>query len=241
MGMPIEIEIVGTGVESTLARAFAYLTGVDERFSTYKEGSEISRINRGEVPPNLISGEMQEVFRLAEKTKQETGGYFDIRRPDGFVDPSGIVKGWALQNAAELIRAAGYDNYFVNAGGDIAMRGKDAGGGAWSVGIRNPFKVNEIVKVVYPRGKGIATSGSYIRGDHIYNPLVPSEALRTVVSITVIGPDVLEADRFATAAFAMGAEGIAFIESLSGFEGYAIDAEGIATFTSGFAQYTHEA
>ena len=148
------------------------------------------------------------------------------------------MKGWAILNTATLIRAAGYENYFVNAGGDIAMSGKNAEGKEWSVGIRNPFNANEIVKVVYPRGKGIATSGSYIRGDHIYNPHAPEEKIRDIVSITVIGPDVLEADRFATAAFAMGKSGIDFIENLPGFEGYAIDVTGIATMTSGLAAYT---
>lgn len=237
MGMPIEVEIVGGGAEAALEAAFGYLCGVDERFSTYKEESEISRINRGEVTLAAASPLMQEVFAIAEKTKQETNGYFDIRRPSGGVDPSGIVKGWAIRNAAQLIRDAGHEHYFVNAGGDIAMSGKNAEGGEWSVGIRNPFNTDEIVKVVYPHGRGIATSGSYLRGAHIYNPLSPERALDEIVSITVIGPDVLEADRFATAAFAMGKEGIHFIESLPGFEGYAIDAHGVATLTSGFTAY----
>ena len=57
------------------------------------------------------------------------------------------------------------------------------------------------------------------------------------VSVTVLGPNVYEADRFATAAFAMGSEGIHFIEGLSGFEGYLIDKSGIAALTSGFADY----
>jgi FAD:protein FMN transferase len=105
------------------------------------------------------------------------------------------------------------------------------------VGIRNPFAPAEVVKVVYPRGQGIATSGSYIRGAHIYNPHAPTEDIRDIVSLTVIGPDVLEADRFATAAFAMGNKGILFIEKLPGFEAYAIDAKGIATLTSGFEAY----
>lgn len=238
MGMPIEIEIVGTDVTPTLEAAFAYLVEIDERFSTYKATSEISKINRGEVPLTEMSLEMKEVFDLAEKTKQETKGYFDIRTPHGDLDPSGIVKGWAIRNAATLIHNAGFEHYFVNAGGDIAMSGKNADGKEWSVGIRNPFKTDEIVKVVYPHGKGIATSGSYVRGDHIYNPLSPTDALNEIISITVIGPDVLEADRFATAAFAMGKEGVTFIESLPGFEGYSIDAKGIATMTSGFGEYT---
>lgn len=237
MGMPIEIEIVDAGARETLEAVFAYFVSVDSRFSTYKEDSEISRINRGEVSRDASSAEMSEVFALAEKTKVETRGYFDIHRPDGLIDPSGIVKGWAVRNAAALIREAGYENYFVNAGGDIAMSGKNARGEEWSVGIRNPFNIHEIVKVVYPRGKGIATSGSYIRGDHIYNPHAPEEKLRDIVSITVIGPDVLEADRFATAAFVMGKTGIAFIEGLVGFEGYAIDKDGRAIMTSGFGAY----
>jgi len=248
MGMPIEIEIVPTSLKlrraggdsdahGALEAAFAYLVAVDERFSTYKESSEISQINRGELELEAASPEMKEVFALAEKTKQETNGYFDIRRPTGGVDPSGIVKGWAMLNTAARIIAVGYENYFVNAGGDIAMSGKNEKGGQWSVGIRNPFNIHEIVKVVYPRGKGIATSGSYIRGDHIYNPLSPEEKLRDVVSISVIGPDVLKADLIATAAFAMGKDGIAFVENLPNFEGYAIDAQGIATMTSGFDAY----
>lgn len=238
MGMPIEIEILGEQVEPTLEAAFSYLQSVDERFSTYKEMSEISKLNRGEITLVVASPEMREVFTLAENTKKESEGYFDIRTPKGDLDPSGIVKGWAILNTARLINQAGYTDYFVNAGGDIAMSGVSADGMDWSVGIRNPFNAQEIVKVIYPRGKGVATSGSYVRGAHIYNPHVPKDALNEVVSITIIGPDVLEADRFATAAFAMGEKGIEFIESLSGFEGYSIDRTGIATMTSGFAAYT---
>lgn len=240
MDMPIEIELPAADVDvaKAIEAAFAYLVAVEEQFSVYKETSEISRMNRGELTLDSASEEMKGVFMIAEKTNKESHGYFDIRRPDGSIDPSGIVKGRAILNSAALIRKAGYENYFVNAGGDIAMHGKNAEGREWSVGIRNPFNIHEVVKVVYPRGKGIATSGSYIRGDHIYNPHAPEEKIREIVSITVIGPDVLEADRFATAAFAMGKKGIEFIEQLSSFEGYAIDDKGIATMTSGFAAYT---
>ena len=237
MGMPIEIEVVGEEARQALEDAFAHFVTVDERFSTYKDDSEISRINRGELTHEEASDLMREVFDLAEKTRVETGGYFNIRHPKTHLDPSGIVKGWAVYNAAARIRAAGHEDFMVNAGGDIAVSGRNASGEEWSIGIRNPFNTREIVKVVYPRGKGIATSGSYIRGAHIYNPHTPNEKLDDIVSVTVIGPDVLEADRFATAAFAMGKKGIEFIEYLPGFEGYAIDKDGIATMTSGFAAH----
>ena len=85
--------------------------------------------------------------------------------------------------------------------------------------------------------RGIATSGTAIRGQHIYDPYRHDKPLMDVVSITIIGPDIYDADRFATAAFAMGRQGIQFIETLAGFEGYMIDMSARATFTSGFERY----
>ncbi len=85
--------------------------------------------------------------------------------------------------------------------------------------------------------RGIATSGTAIRGQHIYDPHRRDVSLVEIVSITIIGPDIYDADRFATAAFAMGRQGIQFIETLVGFEGYMIDASARATFTSGFERY----
>ena len=117
-------------------------------------------------------------------------------------------------------------------------RGKNASGQDWSVGIRNPFNADEIIKVVYPRGRGVATSGTYVRGQHIYNPAWNLAARsQDIVSLTVIGADVLEADRFATAAFAMGRDGIFFLEQTPGLEGYVVDIDGRATPTSGFGAF----
>ena len=62
-------------------------------------------------------------------------------------------------------------------------------------------------------------------------------AAAEIASISVIGPNVYEADRFATAAFAMGEKGIEFIEGLKGFEGYMIKNNQIAVMTSGFKKY----
>ena len=105
------------------------------------------------------------------------------------------------------------------------------------MGIRNPFNMAEIIKVLRVCNEGVATSGTYIRGLHIYNPKSQGELVTDIVSLTVIGPNIYEADRFATAAFAMGREGILFIERLRGFEGYMIDDTGEATLTSGFEEY----
>ena len=103
--------------------------------------------------------------------------------------------------------------------------------------INNPFNQKEIVKIVELCDQGIATSGTYIRGQHIYNPFKKEDIITDIVSLTIIGPNVYEADRFATAAFAMGKEGVNFIEQLPGLEGYVIDERGVATMTSGFNNY----
>lgn len=237
MGMPISIDIPHATDETLFAAAFARFMEIDERFSTYKEGSEISRFNRGELPERELSDEMREIFALAERTKEETHGYFDMKRPDGTLDPSGVVKGWAIKEVANLLRARGVVDFMIDAAGDIATQGTNELGEEWTIGIRSPFDREEIVKTLQPQGKGIATSGSYIRGAHIYDPHDPTKTLDDVVSLTVVGPDVLEADRFATAAFAMGTDGITFIDGLPGFAGYAIDRSGIATMTRNFLTY----
>ena len=237
MGMPATVELVG-GTQESLDAVFSYLHEVDARFSTYKQESEISKINRGEIAEPEYSSEMREIFALAHQTNKETNGYFSITKPDGSIDPSGIVKGWAIQGAAKRAQAMGYRNYFLDIGGDIQSSGTDETGADWTVGIRNPFNRNEIVKALRPLGRGVATSGTYIRGQHIYNPHAPGREIRDILSLTVVGPDVYEADRFATAAFAMGKGGIAFIEALPGYEGYLIDSGGVATMTTGFESLT---
>ena len=237
MGMPITVEIVDYGQDRTVDAVFAYFAAVENRFSLFRRDSEVSALNRGEIKISDASPDMQEVLAIAARTKRQTRGYFEIRRADGSLDPSGIVKGWAIRNAATLIRASGAGNFFVDAGGDIQTGGKNAESKEWTIGIRNPFNAGEIIKALVPNGRGVATSGSYVRGQHIYDPHRPGHPIDEIVSLTVIGADVLEADRFATAAFAMGADGIEFIEEMPGLEGYVVDASGIATQTSGFGAY----
>jgi FAD:protein FMN transferase len=240
MGMPITVEIVDDVPHDVLENAFNYFAAVDERFSLYRETSEISALNKRRISYQEISREMREVLELAEQTKRESNGFFEIRRPDGELDPSGIVKGWAIRNAANLLRRSGAENFYLDAGGDIQSRGRNQSGEAWTIGIRNPFNAGEIIKRVAPEGRGVATSGTSARGQHIYNPHRPSRPIDDIVSLTIVGPDVLEADRFATAGFAMGRDGIRFIEQRDGLEGYVVESGGRATWTSGFGAYVRQ-
>lgn len=237
MGMPITVEVVDPSVSlDEIQKIFDYFDWVDRKFSPFKPESELSLINQDKIKESDWSEEMKLIFGLAEETKRETGGYFDILTPAGYYDPSGLVKGWAIRQAAEILSKDGYLNFYIEAGGDIEARGKNDRGKNWSVGVRDPFNPNQIVKRIRLTNRAIATSGTYFRGQHIYNPLLKRQAITDVVSLTVIGPNIYEADRFATAAFAMGRPGVDFIQGLNGFEGYLIKTDGRAVMTSGFEE-----
>lgn len=232
--MPVIVEIADDATDENFEMVFDYFREVDERFSPYKQNSLVTKMNDLRIKKSRVSADMKQILKLSEETKQATDGYFDIYS-NGFMDPSGIVKGWAIFNASKILKKMGVKNFYINAGSDIQTSGSNAKNEKWAIGIRNPFKTNENVKVIYLSGEGVATSGVYERGKHIYNPKGATDD--DIVSLTVIGKNIYEADRFATAAFAMGQKGIEFIENLKGFEAYMIDKGGTATMTTGFEKY----
>jgi thiamine biosynthesis lipoprotein len=235
MGLPITVEIIDQQVkDSDIDRIYDYFQTVDDRYSTYKKDSEITKINNG-LARSKWSQEMKDMLEMCRQTKEITDGYFDIEQ-GGKLDPSGLVKGWAINNAAKLISRMGFENYYVEAGGDIQTSGRNSKHRFWRVGIRNPFNRQENVKIIDINNKGVATSGTYIRGRHIYNPKTNKPA-DDIASMTVVGANIYDADRFATAAFAMGENGINFIESLDGYEAYMINKNKTAIMTSGFERF----
>jgi len=236
MGMPITIQIKDPQAKSSDFKAiFAFFRQIDRQFSPYKKSSEVSKINRKEIIPAQYSVEMHEILAMAEKTKRETRGYFDVYR-EGYLDPSGIVKGYAILKAVELLKSRGLTNFYIDAGGDVQVSGTNEGK-KWRIGIRHPFEHEKTVKTLSVTTEGVATSGTYLRGEHIYDPTQKAKSIIDIVSMTVIGPTILQADLMATAAFAMGKKGIQFIEATSGLEGYMIDKDGVATFTTGLTTY----
>jgi len=234
MGMPVRIILRDSAATDADAAAVMELfEAIDQQFSPYQTSSDVSVYNK----TGTASPELRAIFDEAARTKRETLGYFDIQQPGGGIDPSGLVKGLAIQQAVELLQTRGLTDFQIDVGGDIALASPTEGATPWQIGIRNPFNKDEIVKVVSLANGGIATSGTAERGNHIYDPHT-AQAATAIASITVVGPTIYDADRFATAAFAMGKSGAGFIESLPLFEAYAIDHAGIATMTSGFHTYT---
>jgi len=236
MGMPVTIMWTDDLQDSAIIeRAFDRFRDIDATYSPFVATSEVSKINREELQEHAYSNEMRHIIALAEQTTRETDGYFNVWH-NGVFDPSGIVKGWAIQEAAKLL-ATETDNFYVEVGGDIEVAGQSTAKNPWTIGVRNPFNRMENIAIVQLEKGGIATSGTAIRGHHIYNPLNDQYRLDDIVSLTVIAANIIDADRMATAAFAMGAVGIQFIESLPGYEGYMVDREWRVTMTTHWQDY----
>ena len=235
MGMPVCIDVRDAGVPAAAVDdAFAWLRWVDVTFSTYKDDSEISRLNRGELALDDASPEVRWVLERCELLRAETGGYFDARvSGNGGVDPSGLVKGWSVDRAGEILAGAGANTFSVYAGGDILTRGYPEPERAWRVGIQHPHVHHGIAAVIRSNDLAVATSGQYERGEHVLDPHTGAPP-RGVLSVTVTGPVLGTADAYATAAFAMGTDGPAWTATLEGHEAMTILADGRVLSTPGF-------
>lgn len=236
MGMPITVKLVDAGATvDDIAAVRDWFGEVDETFSMYKSGSQISLINTGKLHVEDADEVVRQILDLCEQTSKETQGYFSIETDEG-IDPSGLVKGWAIERAAQMLKMRGRRNFFVEAGGDVATAGFSESGQPWRIGIRHPWQHENWVKVLSISDGGVATSGTAARGQHIVDPHTanPPEG---IVSLTVIGPNIYEADRMATAAFAMGVKGLDWLEQRPGLEGYMIDEHARARWTEGFEKY----
>jgi thiamine biosynthesis lipoprotein len=235
MGMPVVLDVRDDVDDDVALRVFDWLRWVDATFSTYKEDSEISRINRGELAPADADPEVRAVLERCEELRVETRGYFDIRTPGWQgMDPSGLVKGWSVDRAAAILDDTGVHNYAVNAGGDMILRGRAVPEPCWRVGIQHPVLGDRVAAVVEATDLAVATSGGYARADHVVDPHAGAPP-SGVLSVTVCGPDLGTADAFATAAFAMGTAGPQWTARLPrGYEAMTILADEVVFSTAGF-------
>jgi len=248
MGMPVSIHVRGQdltetgpdtepdtdpdggGVAGAVEGAFEALRRVDATFSTWKDDSQVSRLARGELDLAECDPEVRDVVRLCEEAREATDGWFDANRPDGEgglrLDPTGLVKGWAVQRACSTLAAAlPSHDVLVNAGGDIAVSCGRGDTPPWRLGIENPLDVRVVLATVELRTGGLATSGTAARGAHIYSPATGSRAAE-LASVSVIGPSLMWADVYATAAFARGPAGVDWLRTLQDHTWLVVDLDG---------------
>jgi len=235
MGTVVSLEVRDPDVPADAIEAvFRHLHDIDARFSPYKSDSEMSRIGRHELAEADASPDLRWVLGACDDLCRTSGGYFDARRwrADGRVDPSGFVKGWAVEEASLALDAAGARNWYLNAGGDVIVRGEAAPGRPWRVGIRHPRAVDRVAAVLGVRDCAVATSGGYERGGHIVDPhtgSLPGELL----AVTVVGPSLTWADAYATIAFVRGREGLTWVTTHPGYDTYGITADEQVLWSAG--------
>jgi thiamine biosynthesis lipoprotein len=234
MGIPWTVTTRTDAPAATLDEVFADLHMIDAVFSTYRASSEISRIRAGALRIEDAGRIVSEVRELCDMYSTLTHGYFSAWYGGSF-DPTGLVKGWAIARASRILERAGHRDHFVDGAGDVLARGEAARGEAWRVGIRHPVRRDKVAGVVCARDLAVVTSGTYERGPHIVDPHTRAAATE-LLSLTVIGPDIVAADVFATAAFAMGRGALEFIDSQPGYEALAIDADQFSASTRGFTR-----
>jgi FAD:protein FMN transferase len=240
MGTVVSFDVPGwSGPDSAddapLGGAVRWLHWVDATFSPYRDDSDVSRFGRGSLVLADCAPELAEVLCACAAISALSGGYFTTT-PGGRFDPSGYVKGWAIERAAGMLTAAGSAGHSVNGGGDIQCVGDRGAGQPWRVGIADPLRPGSLALVVSGRDFAVATSGLAERGPHIINPHTGQPAT-ALASITVVGAGLAAVDAYATAAFAMGPGARDWLETVDGYEAFAITPGGAAWQTSGFRAY----
>jgi len=231
--MPVTVQVVDDEAQdAALQEVFDDFALLDRTFSPFLASSEVSQINRGELRPEDAGQLVTQAISLCHLYEQATDGYFSAWIAGRF-DPSGLVKGWAIDRACSILDRHGYRDYFVDAGGDVQTRGRNPEGGPWRVGIRHPVERDKVACVVLASGLAVATSGTYEKGEHILDPHDGKPAGEWL-SFTVVGPDILQADVYATACLAMGVAGLEFMTRVARYEAFAIDHRLRVTYTAGF-------
>ncbi len=241
MGMPISLAMRGRHADDTRGRAawaevMAGLREVDEVFSTYRPDSYISRLGRGEVTLHDCPPEVAEVLALGDQAERESGGAFNVRRAglDGEVvlDPSGVVKGWAVERAVVHLRALDATGFCLSAGGDMVCRAVGPDSAPWRIGIEHPLDPTQLVAVVPLSTGAVATSGTAHRGGHLVDARTGRPPSR-VASVTVVGSSLTWADIDATAAYAHGANAARWLEGRAGRSGLVVWEDGSTTLFAG--------
>jgi thiamine biosynthesis lipoprotein len=221
-GAPVDCDVI-RAVEHELDR-------LDCIFSTYRPDSEISALAAGDRTLASCSEEVREVLALCAEASDLTGGYFSALH-SGRLDPTGLVKGWAVARAAWLLACAGSTRYVVNGGGDVLAVADPGVHEKWRIGVSDG-STGAIFATIAAHNLAVATSGNSERPGLILDPFTGRQAL-ALRSVTVTGADIVMADGVATAAVAVGERVLGWLEDLPGYDGVVIAEDGAVSMTRG--------
>ena len=206
-------------IKEALDAAVQILHRADEVFSLYKPDSPLSRLARGLTQVSECPPEVSDVWDLCEEWSSETSGWFNAFTPEHTFDPSGLVKSWAANRAAEKLEELGVNDFAMNAGGDIRLSKNIQPGIPLRIGISKPITIASteagvltVVDLNDTNFRAVATSGNAERGEHIWNPNDNSYAA-SLAQVTVVAKDLITADIWATALFASGAQALGLVEA----------------------------
>jgi FAD:protein FMN transferase len=241
MGMPISLALRGRHTHDhaaldAWAEVMADLRETDRVFSTYRPDSYVSRLGRGQLSISDCPPEMTEVLALGELARVQSGGAFDVRRrtADGqaVLDPSGVVKGWAVERASAWLHALDDTDFCLSAGGDMVCHVDDPRDAPWQIGLEDPLDPTRLVGTVPVRDGAVATSGAAHRGNHVVDARDGSTPAR-VASVTVIAASLTWADLDATAAYALDGEAADWLRTRPGRTGLVVWADGSRELVTG--------
>ena len=166
------------------------------------------------------------------------------------LDFNAIAPGYAVDELGRVLESMQIYDYLIDIGGEMLAKGRNPQGENWVVGITTPkegAETTDIQTTVPLQDQALATSGNYrkyysIKGEkysHTINPRTGFPERSNLLSATVIAPDAMTADAYATVCMVMGLEkGLALIESLPNLEAYFIygnpKGEMLVKYTSGF-------
>ena len=235
MGMPVSVlaRVPSAGsdaADAAVQELYASLHEVDRVFSPYKPDSDVSRLGRGEADWDDVSPDVRDVGERCAAARELTGGLFSADLPDGGWDPSGLVKGWAVERAGERLRSVEGLDWCLNAGGDVLVICPSAE--PFTIGIQDPHDPGRVVASVARHCGAVATSGTAARGAHLYDPRTGRAVQSRWLSVSVSGASLEYADILATAAFVAGDDWPAVL--LPGYEGLGVLADGNLHATAGW-------
>jgi thiamine biosynthesis lipoprotein len=186
----------------------------------------------GRVPTEL---QIEQARGRVDFSKVAVGGDGRVVLPEGVgLDLGGIAKGAVVDLSADYLIGQGYEDFLIDAGGDILVSGLKQGRILWRIAIRHPRNSQAVLGVLELGGEGerkaVVSSGDYeryfeqegVRYHHILDPHsgFPAKAL---VSVTILAPTCALADALSTAVFVLGpVEGLKLLEKFPGAEGLLI-------------------